>query len=634
MAVVEMKKIALLGLKKDKQRLLKRMQHLGCVEITPGDTDAGRVGDAQSERGASELTKRIARLDLTIARLSPYDKNKPGLLSVRPEATPEQVASVLGARGEAFETVSRVEEIERKRGELRARDARDQALLEQLRPWTDVDAPLEKLGETKRAAVLLITVPQKAWSTFEAAIAQLPATALDKISDGREGVNALLARHQSDAESVDALMREAGVNRVAFEGLTGTVALNIDQIEGRAKRADDVRAQLQAEIEKLAGELPVLRLLRDVEATERERLESSLRCYDTKSAFLLTGWAPASDESRITEALKKVSPDCQIEFTDPAPEEKPPTVMKNGKYVSPFESIVKMFSLPDPNGIDPTFIMMPFWVCFFGMMLSDAGYGIVLGLSAGFVWWKLRGKGLGQMAFVLAMGGLSTIIWGAIYGGWFGVTVPYRLLDPMNDAIKVLIVCVGAGAVHLLTGLGVAAYMNIKRGKPWDALFDQGFWVLLLAGLGLMLVSGDLGKVLAIAGALGILFTAGRNKPGNIFKKITSGLGALYGISGYLSDLLSYARLFGMGLATGVIGMVVNMLAGLLMGTWYGWIFAIIILVGLHTFNLFINALGAYVHSCRLQYIEFFNKFYESGGKDFHPLAKNTRYVDIPDTDL
>lgn len=233
------------------------------------------------------------------------------------------------------------------------------------------------------------------------------------------------------------------------------------------------------------------------------------------------------------------------------------------------------------------------------------------------------------MAFVLALGGLSTVVWGAVYGGWFGVTPYTPLLDPMNDAINVLIVCVVAGSVHLLAGLGVAAYMNIKRGKPLDALFDQGFWVMLLAGLGLIIFLPSVGQVLAIVGAAGIVLTGGRGKEGNVFKKLIGGLGSLYGISGYLSDLLSYARLFGMGLATGVIGMVVNMLAGLLMGSWIGWIFAILFLVVMHTFNLFINTLGAYVHSCRLQYIEFFGKFFEGGGREFNPLRNNTKYVDL-----
>ena len=631
MAIVEMKKVSLLALKKDKQRLLKRMQHMGCVEVTLHEAQEARR-DLQAEKRDQELSKRVARLDLAILRLSPYDQNKRGMLSLKPEATNEQVASALGARGEAFEVVSRLEEIERTRGELRARESRDLTLRDQLTPWAELDIPLHRLGDTKYTSFMLLTVAQKDFEGFESAAAKLPATEIQVISKAREGVNLLLVRHVSDKDAVDAILRDFSAARVQFEEIEGTVAFAIDQLNDKLKRIEEVRAALQAEVEKLAGQLPLLRLLRDVEAAERDRMGSALLCLDTKSAFFLTGWVPIEQTDALAAALKQISPECEVEFSDPADDENPPTLLRNGKAVAPFETIVKMFSTPDPRGVDPTFVMMPFWVCFFGMMVSDAGYGVVLGLLATFVWWKLKGKGIGKMAFIIVLGGLSTVIWGAIYGGWFGVTVGKPLLDPMNDAIKVLILCATVGALHLLAGIGMAAYLNIRRGKPWDALFDQGFWVILLFGLGLFLVNGTVGAVMSLTGTLGILLTAKRDKR-NWLKRIMGGLGALYGVTGYLSDLLSYARLFGMGLATGVIGMVLNMLAALLMGSPIGYVFAIVLLVGGHTFNLAINALGAYVHACRLQFIEFFGKFYESGGKDFKPLCKNTRYVDLPDGD-
>ncbi|MEA5064920.1 MAG: V-type ATP synthase subunit I, partial [Eubacteriales bacterium] len=337
----------------------------------------------------------------------------------------------------------------------------------------------------------------------------------------------------------------------------------------------------------------------------------------------------ANRQQAVEAEIKKIAPICELTLEDPAEGEQPPTFLVNKSYVRPFESIVKMFSMPDPNGFDPTFIMMPFWVCFFGMMVSDAAYGIILGVAASYIYVKLRGRGIGQMAFILALGGLSTVFWGAMYGGWFSIEgIPALLLVPMEDPIGMLALCMGLGALHLFTGLGVAAYMNIRRGKPLDALLDQGSWMMLLIGLALLAVSKSLGMVLSIAGAAGIVLFARRDKP-NFFKRILGGLGALYGVSGYLSDLLSYARLFGMGLATGVIGMVFNTLAGMMWGSPAGSAAAILILVVGHTFNLFINALGAYVHSCRLQFIEFFGKFYEMGGRDFSPLAVNGRYVDI-----
>ncbi len=628
MAIAEMKKIELLALKKDKHRLLKCMQKMGCVEITEQASE-GFVADEREERRAQELAKRVARLDLAIARLAAYDANKQGMLSVRPEAGDDQIAGVLAAEGDIMEAVGSLERIERTRGELRAREARERAQLEQLTPWESLDAPLDEMRKTPNAEVFLVCAPLKGWSAFEAGCAALDAVEVQKVSEGREGVNALVAAHKSSGEALEELMRETGAARVSFEGLTGTVPLAIDQLRGKLQRIEEVRGQLTDETRGLAGRLHEMRLLRDIEVAERDRLSGALRCVNTQSTFYLTGWVPADRKQAIEEAAKKVSPECEVEFTDPSEDEKPPTLMRNKSYVKPFESIVRMFSLPDPGGFDPTFIMMPFWVCFFGMMVSDAGYGILLGAAASFVYVKLKGRGIGQMAFILALGGLSTLFWGAMYGGWFSIPgIPALLLVPMEEPIGMLGLCLGLGVLHLFTGMGVAAYMNIKRGKPFDAFIDQGCWMLLIIGLAMLVVYPPVGMVLAIVGAGGILLFAKRGNP-NFFKRILGGLGALYGVSGYLSDILSYARLFGMGLATGVIGMVFNTLAGMMWGGPVGSVFAIVVLIVGHTFNLFINALGAYVHSCRLQFIEFFNKFYEMGGRDFRPLTVNTRYVDI-----
>jgi V/A-type H+-transporting ATPase subunit I len=177
-------------------------------------------------------------------------------------------------------------------------------------------------------------------------------------------------------------------------------------------------------------------------------------------------------------------------------------------------------------------------------------------------------------------------------------------------------------------------YLNVRRGSLKDALFSQGSWFAVILGLGLLILpaTATVGKFLAALGAITILLTAGRGKSKNPLKRLLSGLGALYGVTGWISDLLSYMRLFGMGLATGVIGMVINQLVGMVFKAGpIGMILGAGLFVGGHAFNAGINILGAYVHSCRLQYIEFFGKFYEEGGKPFSPLGETTRYVRISD---
>ncbi|MGN1068786.1 MAG: V-type ATP synthase subunit I, partial [Candidatus Fimadaptatus sp.] len=241
---------------------------------------------------------------------------------------------------------------------------------------------------------------------------------------------------------------------------------------------------------------------------------------------------------------------------------------------------------------------------------------------------------VGDIAKILVAGGASTMFWGILYGGWFGISVPALMFAPMDEPLMMMILCVALGLVQIVVSLVMAMIMNIKRGKPWDAVFDQASWIALLMGVALLAlgtinpVFSEIGKWLAIAGVVVIVAFGGRGKK-NIIMRIGGGLGKLYGVSSYLSDLLSYARLFGMGLATGVIGMVINLVASMLWANPVTMIFAALIFVGGHMFNLAINALGAYVHSCRLQYIEFFSRFYEDGGREFKPLRVKTKYVDI-----
>jgi V/A-type H+-transporting ATPase subunit I len=243
-------------------------------------------------------------------------------------------------------------------------------------------------------------------------------------------------------------------------------------------------------------------------------------------------------------------------------------------------------------------------------------------------------KGGQKLFWVIGMGGVFTVLWGALYNTWFGFAPWPTVFDPVNDSLPVMGVCIGLGALHLFTGLGMGAYLNIRRGHFLDAVYDQISWFVLVVGLGLMLLpqTSQVGKWMAIAGAGIILLTAGRGKSKNPLKRLLSGLGALYNVSGWLSDLLSYMRLFGMGLATGVIGMVINLLVGMVAKSGIiGIIIAIPLFVGGHLFNAAINILGAYVHASRLQYIEFFGKFYEEGGTSFMPLGYSPRYVRVHD---
>ena len=272
------------------------------------------------------------------------------------------------------------------------------------------------------------------------------------------------------------------------------------------------------------------------------------------------------------------------------------------------------------------------------MMVSDAGYGLMMAILIPILIKIMQpGVGLRKLMLVLFGGGIATVFWGALYNTWFGfAAIPaLGLFDPVNNSMPVMALCIGLGAVHLFAGLGMGAYVNIRDKKPLDAVYDQLSWVLLIVGLGLLALpqTAAVGKWMAITGAAIVVLTAGRNKTKNPIKRVISGLGALYGVTGWISDLLSYMRLFGMGLATGVIGMVINQLVGMMTagGGIISLILGAVVFVGAHLFNAAINILGSYVHACRLQYIEFFGKFYAEGGKPFQPLRFSPRHVRVKD---
>jgi V/A-type H+-transporting ATPase subunit I len=265
-------------------------------------------------------------------------------------------------------------------------------------------------------------------------------------------------------------------------------------------------------------------------------------------------------------------------------------------------------------------------------------------LATGLILKKYRLEGMKyQMIKLFFYCGLATAFWGLMFGGWFGdivavvgrtffnadVSIPPIWFDPLENPMKLLIFCFILGAVHIFVGMGLAAWLSIKDGRPWDAVFDVGLWYILLIGATLLLIGvvPEIAKWMAIIGVVGIIITGGRNKKG--LGKLVGGLGSLYGITGYLSDVLSYSRLLALGLASSVIASVVNTMGSFGGPGVKGVILMIIAFVIGHTYNFAINSLGSFVHSCRLQYVEFFGKFYESGGEAFQPFGENTKYIAI-----
>lgn len=639
MAIVEMKRVSLLALRADRDRLLRAMQRMGCVEITEIQDEQLKTYLGRERGQAENAEEKLSRIKWAISLLSRYEVKKKSLLNMFssiPDATEEEAQAVADDAQSVMAAVEACEACERREGDLRGREARANAQIAQLRPWQEFDIPVEKLAPTRETVQFAGTIAASKIEALEGAFAPLTARLLTVGANGDEACVWAVA-YRGEAKAAQEALAAADFTPAQFDSDHGTAKQQREALEKELEQIAAERAAITEEFRALAAQLPRLRILYELTAQERDRQNAAGRFAQTETAFLMEGWAPAKAAQRLEKKLHEVSPECEIEFRDPLDEEQPPVLLHNNKFAAPYESIVVGYSLPDPRGFDPTAVMAPFFACFFGMMVSDAGYGMVMAIMIPLIMHFLHPpKSMRNMMCVLTAGGIFTVIWGTIYDTWFGANLNPKFLQPiiinsLENPMKMMYVCIGMGVIHLFTGVGVGAYMNIKRGKPWSALFDQGFWIILLVGVGvMMLVPGGatIGKFMMIGGAVGILLTAGRDKP-TVVGKLMGGFGALYGISSWLGDILSYMRLFGMGLATGVIGMVANMLAGLLMTNPIGYVLGVLLLVAVHAFNAFINVLGAYVHSCRLAYIEFFSKFYEDGGVEFKPLTRTPRYVAI-----
>ncbi|MDD4568920.1 MAG: V-type ATPase 116kDa subunit family protein, partial [Tepidanaerobacteraceae bacterium] len=415
----------------------------------------------------------------------------------------------------------------------------------------------------------------------------------------------------------------------------GTKEQIIKEEQNRQEEIEKERDNIKNESKKLSKERLYFEILYDYYSVERDRKSAVLKVADTDKTFSLQAWLPEKYEEHVKKKVLEVTDLVYLEFQVPTEDEDIPVLLSNAKLIEPFEVITELYSLPDPRGVDPNLYMAPFYFVFFGMMLSDAGYGIVLSLLTGYALWKFKLAGSGKkFAAMLFLCGISTAMWGVIFGGWFGDLIKVKPLwiNPLDNPLLVLIVAFILGIIQIYTGIILNAYKNIRAGHIADALMDQGLWLVLLTGL-LMFVKPELSAVaknVSIFGALGLVLTQGRSQKG-ILKKLMSGILSLYNITGYLSDVLSYSRLLALGLTTGVIATVINTMAKTVAGSFIGYIVMALIIVGGHVFNLAINVLGAYVHSSRLQYIEFFSKFYDSGGQAFDPLKIKTTYVQLED---
>jgi V/A-type H+-transporting ATPase subunit I len=644
MSIVKMKKITLTAVRSQKDDLLRELMLLGCVEVSePESLLADPEVALMARRETSALEKHKADSALirnALDALRQYAPMKTSMLASRPDVS----AQTLLNENDLDDCLSLAEKLTNNDSRIKrmaALETRENSFIESLLPWEAMPLSLDSEG-TGTSGVVFGALPpmtdlQEVNRTLSDVVCE--AQALEVSSDKNQ--RCVLVVYLRDKQpSVDDALRTLGFSASSLKNLSGTAGENIIKAKERIASIQSESASLREQIVREASRRNDLQRVYDFLETEIARAEASERLVATESTVTLLGWMTAPSEKKLGDALSKYT--CAWELRDPAPEEYEhvPVKLKNNALTSPLTMVTEMYSLPAYDGVDPNPLMAPFFVLFYGLMMSDVGYGLIMIIAALIVKRKKPRGGMRNFFNLLLMCGISTLVIGIMTGSFFGdalsklfelfggsFVLPYKpLFDPLANTQQILIGALALGGLQIVVGMAISFVKQTMDGHILDALFDVGSWWLLFAGIAL----GALGITwwVAAAGAAALVLTQGRAKP-TIIGKLVGGLASLYNITGYFGDILSYSRIMALMLAGGVIAQVFNTLAAL---TGNIITFTLIFLLG-HALNLGLNLLGCYVHDLRLQCLEFFGKFYKDGGRPFRPLSINTKYVSIIEED-
>lgn len=634
-----MKHLRLLGMESERETLLKAMQDMECVEISSidGSEEALKSGFAKPDDKALMSAQEASRAYRTaLASLDRFAPEKKGMFRKRQGVSR---AAFFSAESEenartAAETINKDT---RRLGEIESERTKNEALRATLAPWLTVDAPLG--GADGALAVFFGTVGLNVTDDALKALADSLDGLLtwQQASSDRSLRYLLVMCHGSVKERALSALRDLGFSTVSFRGMTGTAKENDKALAENLAALEKERQEIEQRIAGLGGKRETLLEASDRAAIALRREEAKSRLVGTDKVFLLEGWLPADRCAALEKALKPFT--CAIETREPTEDEYPqvPVQLKNNKLTQPLNMVTEMYSLPAYGTLDPNPLMAPFFILFYGIMMADMGYGLLMMIASVIISKKYRPKGTsGELFSLLGLCGISTFIMGALTGGFFGdfltqlvaivspgtVFALPKLFDPLDDLTMILIGSMALGMVQIVTGMAISLIEKCKRKKFLDAFFEEITWWIVFIGIALLAL-GKGAAVLYVGCALVLL---GPIVQGKGWGKLTGVFGSLYNhVTGYFGDILSYTRLMALMLAGSVIAQVFNMLAAM-----PGNVIAFIIISMLgNAMNFGLNLLGCYVHDLRLQCLEFFNKFYVDGGKPFRPMTLDTEYVDL-----
>ncbi|MFA5113854.1 MAG: hypothetical protein WC529_06145 [Candidatus Margulisiibacteriota bacterium] len=643
MPVVPMAKVAVFGHLAVKEKVLKALQRLGAVELIAPAAEQPAAESSPLELELSELEFAIKLLDSVGGRKKSFIESfAPYKEPVAPQ-TLENAARETDWRG----LVAQLKDYEARLANLQKLTATLRSDSELLSPWQALELPLDQLVCTTYCCFLTAVAKTRNLSRLQAKIAAAaPASLLQPVHTTKDRAYLLIVYPASSAAAFRQLLRPLALESVNLPATPRPPKAEIAELRRLLAEALEDQARITGKIRELLRHQTSLTYVYDHLFQLHLAELAARKLAQTEKTFLLTGWVARQTLPKLAAELDRLSPLTALQTTDPTPGEIVPTLIENPPLFYPFELITRIFGLPAQHEIDPTGPLSFFYLFFFAICLSDVGYGLLLALGAYYYLRTLTlSEGGKKLLLLLLWGGVLTIFVGIATGSYFSIDIKQlppllqrlQIIDPIKNPLNVLLMSLAIGVFQNLAGIAISFYWKVRNHEYLNAFCDDALWIFFLSVLvGYAAASalgapvGGLFARLALVGALLLVVTQGRNEP-NIIKKAISGLLSLYRTTSYLGDTLSYSRLLALMMTTSIIGMVVNIIAGLTRDSVpvVGYLLMVVILIGGHLFNLVVSVLGAFIHAARLQLVEFFGKFYLGGGREFKPFRQQTRYVII-----
>lgn len=654
MAIVKMNKFTLLAFEENKKVLLEKFQSFENVQFVDAFNEEeseqlSKLIKDNSSNEAQKIEEDLSKVKFIIETLTPFAK-KDNMIKGLKEGRKSYTFKELSEIKKNSDWQELYQELKKKDSEINSNKnhiSKFKSSIEELTPWTKLDVPVSSFKKLSSTKAFLGMVPQGLVESLSLELNEKYDNCYFENlgTKGKDSYIIVITPNEHISE-IEKTLKSFNYSKVEIhcEGIPLDV---IREYEEKIKTISENNKKIELEMKQFVDKLEDIKAVYEVYSSELLRINSTDRFLRSENIVAMEGYYPTETQNEFDRILKEALGENYYLETKAADGDDVPVQLKNNSVVEAFESITTMYSVPKYKEIDPTPLFAPFYILFFGMMLSDAGYGaiMVIGTAIALKFFNLEDDMRKSIKMFLYLG-ISTVFWGVMYGSYFGDFLEKFIpklkplwMKPDKDVALLMIVAVALGLIQIFIGLGIKAYMQIRDKDYFGAFSDVFLWYVTL--IGLMLWGGSafglalpavvvtVAKYAAILSMVGIVLTNGRHEA-SLGARLGQGFYSLYGITSYVGDLVSYTRLAALGLATGFISYAFNIMVNMVSTNIFTTIlFGVLIFLVGHVFNLFINALGAYVHTCRLQYLEYFGKFYEGGGNAFEPLKYNSKYFKV-----